>query len=114
MGRQCNVGGIGSSHYPYLSLGEDGLSVDTLDSLEQVGLSDETRYSCPQYNVCFNGNTIVDISGIQNWQKCGFICIHTAGCNFWTWYNNKMCYLKSSDHGLAYDESAISGEKNCQ
>jgi len=97
----------------HLSLGEDGLSIDTLDSLEQVGLSKEPRYSCPQNNVCFDGHTIVEIPGIVNWHDCGIICIHTDDCNFWTWYNNRNCYLKTSDRGLAYDESAISGEKGC-
>merc|ERR1712133_274271 len=82
-------------------------------SLGQVGLSEEPRYSCPMMNVRFDDNTIADIPGILNWHECGIICNHVADCNFWTWFNNKMCYLKSSDRGLAYDESAISGEKTC-
>merc|ERR1712133_182354 len=86
----------------HLSLGEDGMSGDTLDSLEQVGLPDdkflEPRYECPQSNMFFDGNNIAVIPGIQNWHECGIICIHTTPCNFWSWNtNNNDCYLKTSD-----------------
>merc|ERR1711872_919342 len=89
-----------------LSLGQDVASEDT-----QLL---EPRYECPQSSVSFDGNNIVQIPGIQNWHECGIICIHTNGCNFWTWYNDNKCHLKTSDHGLAYDEAGISGEKGCQ
>merc|ERR1711955_164182 len=103
----------------HLSLGQDVLAGDTVDSIRQNEASEETkllepRYECPQNNICFNGNTIADIPGVKDWHNCGEICKNIEGCNFWTWYNNNMCYLKTSDHGLAYDESAMSGEKTCQ
>merc|ERR1711890_39887 len=73
------------------------------------------QYSCPELHVDFNGNNVDDIHNIANWNDCGTMCEMSSGCNFWTWIETrKQCYLKSSDHGLEYQDNAISGVKGCK
>merc|ERR1712126_99692 len=104
----------------HLSLGQDVLSVDTMNYSGQDVLSEDTqvlepRYSCPEVDVDFRGFDFASISSIRDWHSCGTICSSTPDCKFWTWSHAwNICFLKSSDRGLCYDDRAISGVKGCK
>jgi len=72
-------------------------------------------YSCPEYDVAFDGNDISMVRVIE-WGSCGQVCTLTTGCNFWTYsgkFHGNLCWLKSSDSGLKSDGGFISGAKHC-
>merc|ERR1712126_767901 len=104
----------------HLSLGQDELSGDTLDSFGQDEASEgiqllEPRYSCPEYNVGFWSHDIDIVHGIPNWHTCGEICSLTPACKFWTWtVYPEVCWMKNSDQGLTHAEGRISGVKGCK
>merc|ERR1712126_372052 len=98
----------------HLSLGQDGMSLETMDSLGQDYTSEDPQllelgYSCPEDNVGFIGRDIVYVPGIEDWHACGEICSNTSDCNFWSWVKppsivSNLCCLKSSDEGLTYED----------
>merc|ERR1712098_429533 len=105
----------------HLSLGQDVLSVDTMNSSGEDGQSSgdtqllQPRYSCPEDNVNFAGHDIDYVPGIPDWHACGEICSLTPACKFWTWMKNEdnRCCLKDADYGLAYSTNCISGVRGC-
>merc|ERR1712126_119343 len=107
----------------HFTLGQDGMSLDTVDSLRQGEASEDTRlpklkYSCPEDNVGFLGRDIAYVTGIQDWHACGEICSMTTDCNFWSWIAppsivSNLCCLKSSDDGLTNEDGVVSGVKGC-
>merc|ERR1712117_104120 len=66
---------------------------------------DPPRYSCPEVDVNFHGNTIDTVHDVLSWEDCGTICSLTSSCLFWSWdYSHEKylndCYLKDSDDGF--------------
>merc|ERR1712126_724497 len=100
------------------SLGQDGLSEDSLNSFElDKPLEDSLKrtYECPEYDIEFKGYDINDIPvpGVTNWRTCGIFCMGARDCKFWTFTDDFKCWLKSSDGGYKYSPGLISGAKDC-
>merc|ERR1712126_760162 len=57
------------------------------------------KYACPEYDVQFFGN---DVSSVRtdDWKACGEVCSLVCDCEYWTFRDDKSCFLKSSDSGL--------------
>merc|ERR1712080_7575 len=73
------------------------------------------QYSCPEIEVDFGGYDIDSNHNIKSWHDCGTMCEIQSSCSFWTWNKRtKVCYLKSSDHGLHHAPDGISGVKGCK
>merc|ERR1711872_1212734 len=80
-----------------------------------AGLNNVTApsYSCPEFNVDFDGHDVNHVTHVKDWHDCGAICELEMDCRFWTWTTDHNCWLKSSDAGLQQD-SDISGVRGCK
>eukprot|EP00091_Calanus_sinicus_P000884 TRINITY_DN10839_c0_g1_i2.p1 TRINITY_DN10839_c0_g1~~TRINITY_DN10839_c0_g1_i2.p1 ORF type:complete len:131 (+),score=32.33 TRINITY_DN10839_c0_g1_i2:49-393(+) len=75
----------------------------------------EPRYACPEVHIGFDPEyQIGAIPDVASWHACGTICNLVTDCKFWTWNLGHNCYLKSSDHGIYYNEADTSGQKGCK
>merc|ERR1711915_957473 len=81
-----------------------------------VGSSDSdslnSTFSCPEYNLDFDGHDLGYLYPVDSWQNCGEICADVTGCVAWT-LGNRRCNVKTSTHGATYYSGAISGLRHC-
>ena len=73
---------------------------------------EETRISCPQYDIWMGSDLVFELVRIEAWEDCGRICADTSNCRYWSWGGN-YCYLYESSADLNITPGFISGEKGC-
>ena len=64
-------------------------------------------------NIVYWGNDIVN-NFVETHQACADLCASTPGGLFWTFTEDKLCYVKSSSSGKKTKQDRISGNRECK
>ena len=73
---------------------------------------EETRISCPQYDIWMGSDLVFELVRIELWEDCGRHCADTSNCRYWSWGGN-YCYLYESSADLNIYNGFISGDRDC-